>query len=205
MIFDITCFNKKKTGREKKNREKNNIIFNSLHSSQHISIPITFVSYQNSNKKDKLLIGYLTFKSIIMNCRSKLELNVYQIVFLISICIISILLAVIGWFRDIDPMLYKTSSSVKNLNNITTVVHTDFPLMPYLDDIGAPPLLNNPHLYTQWTFLQMNDVYELIPLSGGKKGGLARVATIRQLLRQENPNTITVMSGDVVSPSALGI
>jgi 2',3'-cyclic-nucleotide 2'-phosphodiesterase (5'-nucleotidase family) len=140
-----------------------------------------------------------------MNCRSKLELNVYQIVFLISICIISILLAVIGWFRDIDPMLYKTSSSVKNLNNITTVVHTNFSFMPYLDDIGAPPLLNNPHLYTQWTFLQMNDVYELIPLSGGKKGGLARVATIRQLLRQENPNTITVMSGDVVSPSALGI
>jgi 2',3'-cyclic-nucleotide 2'-phosphodiesterase (5'-nucleotidase family) len=110
---------------------------------------------------------------------------------------------VIGWFRDIDPVPYKTSSS--NLNNITTVVHTHLPFMPYLDDIGAPPLLNNPQLYTQWTILQMNDVYELIPLSGGKKGGLARVATIRKLLREENPNTFTVMAGDVVSPSALGI
>ncbi|CAF4785296.1 unnamed protein product, partial [Rotaria socialis] len=37
----------------------------------------------------------------------------------------------------------------------------------------------------------------------GTKGGMARVATIRKLLLQENPNTITVVSGDVVSPSAL--
>ncbi len=151
------------------------------------------------------MIEYLTFKLIIMNCRSKFELNVCQIVFLISISVISILLAVIGWFRNIDPMVYKTSPSPKNLNNITTVVHTHLPFMPYLDDIGAPPLLNNPHLYTQWTILHMNDVYELIPLSGGKKGGLARVATIRKLLREENSNTITVMAGDIVSPSALGM
>jgi 2',3'-cyclic-nucleotide 2'-phosphodiesterase (5'-nucleotidase family) len=76
--------------------------------------------------------------------------------------------------------------------------------MLYVDDIGSPPVLNNPHLYVQWTFLQMNDVYELIPLGGGKKGGMARVATIRKLLIQENPNTITVIAGDLVSPSALG-
>ncbi|CAF5146741.1 unnamed protein product, partial [Rotaria sp. Silwood1] len=55
----------------------------------------------------------------------------------------------------------------------------------------------------QWTILQMNDIYELKPLSGGKKGGMARVATIRKLLLQENPNTFTVIAGDIVSPSAL--
>jgi 2',3'-cyclic-nucleotide 2'-phosphodiesterase (5'-nucleotidase family) len=140
-----------------------------------------------------------------MGCRSKAELTVYQIVFLISLCIISVLIAVIGWFRDINPPEYDTSSLTKNSNNATPVVHPHLHSMPYLDDIGSPPLLNNPQLYVQWTFLQMNDVYELIPLAGGKKGGLARVATIRKLLLQENPNTLTVISGDIVSPSALGI
>lgn len=32
------------------------------------------------------------------------------------------------------------------------------------------------------TILQMNDVYELTPVSGGKEGGLARVATLRKEL-----------------------
>lgn len=142
-----------------------------------------------------------------MGCRSKVELNVCQIVFLISICIISVFIAVIGWFRDINPVPYKPSpsSSSKEPNNVTSIVQTHRGSIPYLDDIGSPPLLNNPHLYVQWTFLQMNDVYELIPLAGGRKGGLARVATIRKLLLQENSNTITVIAGDVLSPSAIGI
>jgi hypothetical protein len=138
-----------------------------------------------------------------MGCRSKIELNVWHICFLISLCIIAILLAVFGWFRGIDPVEYNTSS--QNLNNVTSVVHTPSQIMPHLDDVGSPPVLNNPHLYTQWTFLQMNDVYELKPLGGGKKGGLARVATIRKLLLQENANTITVICGDIVSPSAIGM
>jgi len=50
----------------------------------------------------------------------------------------------------------------------------------------------------------MNDVYELLPLDSGRKGGLARVAYMRQLLLNENNNTITVLAGDLVSPSALG-
>jgi len=130
-----------------------------------------------------------------MGCRSKIELNVCQIVFLISLCIISILIAVIGWFRDIDPADY----------NGAPIFPPHFQSMSYLDDIGSPPILNNPDLYVQWTVLHMNDVYELKPLGGGKKGGLARVATIRKLLLEENQNTITVMSGDLVSPSALGM
>ncbi len=54
------------------------------------------------------------------------------------------------------------------------------------------------------TFLQMNDVYEISPLEGGKVGGLARVGTIRQKLLKENKNTYTVLAGDFLSPSVLG-
>lgn len=52
--------------------------------------------------------------------------------------------------------------------------------------------------------LQINDVYEIGPVEGGKRGGLARVATIRKRLLAENPNTFTVLGGDFLSPSALG-
>jgi 5'-nucleotidase len=54
------------------------------------------------------------------------------------------------------------------------------------------------------TILQLNDVYEMSPVSGGKLGGLARVQTLLKKLRKENPNTITVLSGDLLSPSAIG-
>lgn len=56
----------------------------------------------------------------------------------------------------------------------------------------------------EFILLQLNDVYEIAPLEGGKAGGLARVATVRQDLLKENPNVITVMSGDFLSPSFLG-
>ncbi len=52
--------------------------------------------------------------------------------------------------------------------------------------------------------LHMNDVYEITPLAGGTEAGLARVATVRQQLKAENPNTFTVLAGDLLSPSALG-
>lgn len=54
------------------------------------------------------------------------------------------------------------------------------------------------------TLLQINDVYEIEAVSGGKLGGLARVGTIRKRLIEENPNTLTIMAGDFFSPSALG-
>ena len=54
------------------------------------------------------------------------------------------------------------------------------------------------------TFLHLNDVYEISPLENGKIGGMARVATVRQELLKENPNTITVLSGDFLSPSVTG-
>ncbi len=54
------------------------------------------------------------------------------------------------------------------------------------------------------TLLQLNDVYEITPVSGGKTGGLARIATLRQELITANPNTYTLLAGDLLSPSALG-
>ena len=57
---------------------------------------------------------------------------------------------------------------------------------------------------TSFTLLQLNDVYELTPLNAGKTGGLARVATLQKQLKAENPNTYSVLAGDLLSPSALG-
>lgn len=50
----------------------------------------------------------------------------------------------------------------------------------------------------------MNDVYEIAPVEGGKAGGMARVATLRNRLLEENPHVITTLSGDFVSPSLIG-
>ncbi|MBO9702819.1 MAG: bifunctional metallophosphatase/5'-nucleotidase [Sporocytophaga sp.] len=55
-----------------------------------------------------------------------------------------------------------------------------------------------------FTILQINDVYEIEPLSGGEEGGMARVATVRKDLIKDNKNTIAVLAGDFVSPSFMG-
>ena len=55
-----------------------------------------------------------------------------------------------------------------------------------------------------FTILHFNDVYEIAPVEGGRSGGLARVATLRQRLLAADPNTLTVVAGDFFSPSALG-
>ena len=54
------------------------------------------------------------------------------------------------------------------------------------------------------TLLHLNDVYEITPLEGGKVGGLARVATVFERLKRENPGSLMLLGGDFVSPSALG-
>jgi len=55
-----------------------------------------------------------------------------------------------------------------------------------------------------FTFLQLNDVYEIAPIQGGQFGGLARVETVHQELLQENKNTMLFMAGDFLNPSLLG-
>ncbi|TAH22232.1 MAG: bifunctional metallophosphatase/5'-nucleotidase [Cytophagales bacterium] len=56
----------------------------------------------------------------------------------------------------------------------------------------------------EFTILQINDVYEIAPLSNGTVGGMARVATVYKQLKAENPNTFFVHAGDFVNPSVIG-
>lgn len=49
--------------------------------------------------------------------------------------------------------------------------------------------------------VQVNDVYEIAPVSGGSEGGLARIASVKKDVLAKNPNTLLVMAGDFLSPS----
>lgn len=51
------------------------------------------------------------------------------------------------------------------------------------------------------TLLHLNDTYQFTPVDGGKRGGLARVMTIRKNTLKENPNTLMTLGGDTLSPS----
>lgn len=51
------------------------------------------------------------------------------------------------------------------------------------------------------TILHVNDVYQFIPVEGGKRGGLARLLTLKKQALAENPNTIFTLGGDTLSPS----
>ena len=55
-----------------------------------------------------------------------------------------------------------------------------------------------------FTFLQLNDVYEIAPIQGGEFGGMARVETVHKELLKENTNTMLFMAGDFLNPSLLG-
>lgn len=51
------------------------------------------------------------------------------------------------------------------------------------------------------TILHVNDVYQFTPVEGGKRGGLARLLTLKKKALAENPNTIFTLGGDTLSPS----
>ncbi|CAF1065298.1 unnamed protein product, partial [Didymodactylos carnosus] len=134
-----------------------------------------------------------------MGCRSSVEISIWQIGLLFLLFVILLGVGITGWFRS-GTLTEITTDPVTQPKTRLRTTKTQL----FVEDIGYPPVLTDPSLYVQWTFLQMNDVYEMIALNGGKKGGLARVATIRKLLLKENPDTITFLAGDVVSPSAIG-
>lgn len=54
---------------------------------------------------------------------------------------------------------------------------------------------------TRVTILHVNDVYQFAPVDGGKRGGLARLLTLKKQIKEENPNTIFTLGGDTLSPS----
>jgi len=51
------------------------------------------------------------------------------------------------------------------------------------------------------TILHLNDTYQFTPVDGGKRGGLARVMSLRKNAVRENPHTIMTLGGDTLSPS----
>ncbi|CAN5430183.1 5'-nucleotidase C-terminal domain-containing protein [soil metagenome] len=51
------------------------------------------------------------------------------------------------------------------------------------------------------TILHVNDVYQFMPVDGGTRGGLARLITLKNQIKRENPNTIFTLGGDTISPS----
>ena len=51
------------------------------------------------------------------------------------------------------------------------------------------------------TILHVNDVYQFAPVDGGKRGGLARLLTLKKQIKEQNPNTIFTLGGDTLSPS----
>lgn len=55
-----------------------------------------------------------------------------------------------------------------------------------------------------FTLLQLNDVYEISSIQGGKFGGMARVETLHKELLAKNKNTLLVMAGDFLNPSLIG-
>lgn len=57
----------------------------------------------------------------------------------------------------------------------------------------------------QVTILQVNDVYQFLPVERGTQGGLARVSTLRKETLRESPHTLLLMSGDTLSPSVESI
>ena len=57
----------------------------------------------------------------------------------------------------------------------------------------------------QITLLQVNDVYQFMPVDRGTQGGLARVSTLRKQIMKDAPNTLFLFSGDTISPSVESI
>ncbi|MDQ1590208.1 MAG: 5-nucleotidase / UDP-sugar diphosphatase [Pyrinomonadaceae bacterium] len=51
------------------------------------------------------------------------------------------------------------------------------------------------------TLLQVNDVYQISPVDRGKRGGLARIATLRKQIVAESPHTLYLLAGDTLGPS----
>ncbi len=70
-------------------------------------------------------------------------------------------------------------------------------------NLAVQPALRGPHV--EVNFLQMNDVYEIAPSRYDNRGGLARVAFLRKQLMETEPNLITVLAGDFLSPSLIGL
>lgn len=76
-------------------------------------------------------------------------------------------------------------------------------LLPFLLSACAVAQELPPGNLAQLTILQLNDNYLLEPSDGGRRGGMARVATLVKQIRRERPNTLFLLGGDTLSPSII--
>ena len=66
-------------------------------------------------------------------------------------------------------------------------------------DIGPTPGAER-----RLTFLAVNDIYRLDGIAEGKRGGLARLRTLRSWIERDAPNALLLHAGDFLSPSLIG-
>ncbi|QSQ24267.1 bifunctional metallophosphatase/5'-nucleotidase [Pyxidicoccus parkwayensis] len=66
---------------------------------------------------------------------------------------------------------------------------------------GAPPSAPAAPASRKVTLLHLADVYQVQPVEEGRRGGLARVATLRKQVLKETPDVVMVLGGDTLSPS----
>lgn len=74
--------------------------------------------------------------------------------------------------------------------------------------VGAPPRRGveppaAPGVESRFTILQINDVYKVEGLEGGRVGGLARVRTLRKSLEAEGRPVLVLHAGDLLFPSVM--
>jgi 5'-nucleotidase / UDP-sugar diphosphatase len=68
---------------------------------------------------------------------------------------------------------------------------------------AGPATVRVPEREPRATFLHINDAYELEAVDGGRRGGMARLATLVKRLRVGQPHAIFTHGGDAVSPSVM--
>ena len=51
------------------------------------------------------------------------------------------------------------------------------------------------------TLIHVNDVYQISPVDKGSRGGLARLATLKDQIKSSSPHTLLLLGGDTLSPS----
>ena len=68
---------------------------------------------------------------------------------------------------------------------------------------GVEPPDASPAVESRFTILQINDVYKVEGLEGGRLGGLARVRTLRRQLEAEGRPVLLLHAGDLLFPSVM--
>src|SRR5262249_39260269 len=74
---------------------------------------------------------------------------------------------------------------------------------PFPPGHQGPPEPPKPPPPTRFTILQINDVYRIEGIEGGRKGGLSRVRALRKQLEAEGRPVLVLHAGDLLFPSVM--